>query len=49
MIGIMTVIKRGFIDYKMKILAAGELCGMGFEILGLGQGKELLNLKPENA
>ncbi|MDC1436416.1 phosphohistidine phosphatase SixA [Gammaproteobacteria bacterium] len=33
-------------DYGIKTLAAGELCGIHFDLFGLGLGREVLNMPP---
>lgn len=34
-------------DRSFKIMSAGELCGISFDILGLGMGQEVLNILPD--
>lgn len=33
-------------DYAIKVLAAGELCGIHFDMFGLGLGSDMLNIPP---
>lgn len=38
---------KGDATFPLKIMAPGELCAVSFDILGLGLGKEVLNLLPD--
>lgn len=33
-------------NYGVKVLAAGELCGLHFDLFGLGLGSDVLNISP---
>lgn len=41
-----TILTQARNTYAAKILAPGELCGINFDFIGLGLGKDVLNISP---
>jgi phosphohistidine phosphatase len=49
MSGLYTLLTEGVIDYSVKILSPGELCGLHFEHLAIGLGEDILSISPNES